>query len=83
MTIGEARIQIEQLLGWQEGDSDCFSLPTLRELVRGKDPKFDADLASFLDSGKHLFAQVSQRDQARLLNPGLHRIDYPKKHLKG
>lgn len=33
------RKRAEEVLGWREGESNCFSLPTLTSFVREKAPK--------------------------------------------
>jgi len=55
MTPDEIRSHIESLMGWKEGESVAFSFPTLRDLVRGKDPEFDVYLASYIKHGSHWF----------------------------
>jgi len=53
---------------WKPGSSIVFSLPTLRDLVRGKDPDFDNYLNEYIKGGHHLFIKYEKKT----------RIDYPK-----
>lgn len=66
----QLRAQAERLLGWREGDSRGFSLPTLREWVRGKDPALAAEIADHISGGKHLFGAPIKR--RRRQNPRRH-----------
>jgi len=54
-TADEMRVRIEELMRWNPGASERFSLPTCRDFVRGRDPKFDQELALFIERGQHLF----------------------------
>jgi hypothetical protein len=51
------RAKIEGLMGWKRGGSLSFSMRALQSFVRGKDPIFDEQLASYLDQGEHFFVK--------------------------
>lgn len=57
MISGEAealRRRAEVVLGWKPGESNCFSLPTLREFVRLKSPKLYYLLGEVIRSGRYV-----------------------------
>jgi len=49
------RAKIEGLMGWKRGGSNSFSFRALQSFIRGKDPKFDKELALYLDKGDHIY----------------------------
>lgn len=55
MTNDAIRAKIEGLMGWKRGSSICFSFRALQTFVRGKDKKFDKELALYLDKGDHFY----------------------------
>jgi len=55
----EIRSHIEKLMGWKEGESVTLSFTALRNLVRGRDPKFDLYFASYIEQGLHWFIKDS------------------------
>ena len=58
LTRGNAVTSIKQriadVLGWSPGDTDSFSLATLREWVREKDPQLASDITEVIRRGWHL-----------------------------
>ena len=54
MTVEEARDRIAKVMGWDRKGVDSFSLPTLRDFVRGKDEELDRALQDIIDQGQHL-----------------------------
>lgn len=52
------RRRAETALGWEEGASNCFSLPTLREFVREKSPKLHYLLGEVIREGRHVLEDV-------------------------
>jgi len=56
MNLASFRKRIAECLGWSVNDTRSFSLPTLRELVRGKDPELAAQFDRFLQSGRHIIS---------------------------
>ena len=61
MDVEEARDRIAELMGWTRKDADKFSLPQLREFVKGKDQKLDQRLAEIVDSKSHFFGEPLRR----------------------
>ena len=49
------RAKIEGLMGWKRGESIAFSFRALQAFVRGKDPEFDKEFASYLEEGGHIY----------------------------
>jgi hypothetical protein len=41
-------------LGWSVADTQSFSLPALREMVRGRHPRLEQEINAVLDRGSHL-----------------------------
>lgn len=48
----QLRRRAEKRLGWAEGASNCFSLPTLREFVRTASPKLYYLIGECVRSGR-------------------------------
>jgi hypothetical protein len=50
------RRRAEKLLGWKEGESNIFSLPTLRDIVRSRSPasKLYYLLSECIRTGRHI-----------------------------
>jgi hypothetical protein len=46
--------RVAQALGWSVKDTQSFSLSTLREMVRTKDPALAAEISSMIQSGSHI-----------------------------
>jgi hypothetical protein len=46
--------RIAQALGWTVPDTQGFSLATLRELVRDKDPALADEISATIRSGRHI-----------------------------
>jgi hypothetical protein len=46
--------RVAKALGWSVRDTQGFSLPTLREMVRTADPALAADISLMLSSGSHI-----------------------------
>lgn len=57
----ELRLAAEKELGWEEGASNCFSLPTLRELIREKSPELHREMSLVIQLGEHLFEPIKKR----------------------
>lgn len=57
MSVEEVRDRIAELMGWTRKDVDKFSLPQLKEFVRGKDSKLDQQLVEIIDSKSHFFGE--------------------------
>lgn len=51
MTLHE---RIAEVLDWTVPDTQGFSLATLRELVRGKDPALADEVSAVIRSGRHI-----------------------------
>lgn len=58
MTVEEARDKVADLMKWKREDVDKFSLPFLRDLVRGKDERLHREIARIIDAGEHIFTKV-------------------------
>lgn len=55
MSEAEAlRRRAEAVLGWKPGESNCFSLSTLREFIKLKSPKLWHMLGEVIRSGRHI-----------------------------
>ncbi|MGW8178178.1 MAG: hypothetical protein ACWGQW_05330 [bacterium] len=61
MNVEEARDRIAELMGWTRDGTDKFSLPQLKEFVKGKDPKLDEWLAATMESKSHFFGEPLKR----------------------
>lgn len=59
------RKRAEEVLGWCEGESNCFSLPTLTSFVREKAPKLHHELQCLIDSGAHILEPVVPKRRLR------------------
>jgi hypothetical protein len=57
MDVEEARDRIAELMGWTREGTDKFSLPQLKEFVKGKDPKLDQQLSEIIESKSHFFGE--------------------------
>lgn len=58
MTVDEIKERVAELMKWKRKDVDSFSLPALREFVRGKDPELDAAMLEMVESGGHLLTDI-------------------------
>ena len=58
MTVDEIKERIAELMKWERKDVDSFSLPALREFVRGKDPVLDDAMLEMVESGSHLLTDI-------------------------
>jgi hypothetical protein len=56
VNLATFRKRIAECLGWSVKDTRSFSLPTLRELVKDKDPELAAQFNDFLKSGRHIIS---------------------------
>jgi hypothetical protein len=59
-TVDELRARAERALGWDAGSSRQFSLPTLREFVRPKDPDLAFELSRVLQRDEHVLTGRSR-----------------------
>ena len=59
MTLENIRDQIAEVMGWSRKDVDTFSLPTLRNLVRGKATELDRILKDVIEGELHWFLTPS------------------------
>lgn len=50
--------RIAEALGWTEKDARSFSLPTLREMLRGKHPDLYAEVTGIIQRGDHILEPV-------------------------
>ena len=57
MTNDEIRTRLDELMGWTPGSSTSFSMRAMQAFIRGKDPKFDALLAEYLEAGHHIYGE--------------------------
>jgi hypothetical protein len=57
VTVEEIKERIAEVMGWSRKDVDSFSLPTMREFVKGKDVDLDHELEDAIRSGRHLFVE--------------------------
>ena len=57
MDVEEMRDHIAELMGWSREDVDKFSLPQLKEFVRGKDKALDLALAETMETKSHFFVR--------------------------
>jgi len=55
MTLEDIRDRIAELMKWSRKDVDKFSLPQLREFVKGKDEKLDHVLSDVIETKQHFF----------------------------
>jgi hypothetical protein len=55
MNNDQIRAKMDELMGWEPGSSNSFSMRAMQSFIRGKDPKFDALLSEYLDMGEHIF----------------------------
>jgi hypothetical protein len=49
------------VLGWSVKDTYSFSLPALRDMVRGKDDKLHHDISMTIEKGEHLIGKPIRR----------------------
>lgn len=56
MDLEQAKERIAEVLKWDRKDVDRFSLPTLREMIREKDPELHQDISDLIERGQHLFS---------------------------
>jgi len=57
VTVEEIKERIAKVMGWSRKDVDSFSLPAMREFVKGKDEDLDHELEDAIRSGAHLFVE--------------------------
>jgi hypothetical protein len=53
--------RIAEKLGWTESEVQSFSLPTLRELVRGVSPKLAYEITQVMNSREYFFEAVPRK----------------------
>jgi len=59
--VEDLRDRIAKVMSWDRKGVDSFSLPQLREFVRGKDPKLDNDIELCIRTGSHLFTKPTKK----------------------
>ena len=57
--------RIAEALGWTESECRSFSLATLREFVRAKDPGLATEITEILDEGRHIAVAAPPRKRPR------------------
>ena len=60
-TVDALHERIAKILGWKIPDCRNFSLKTLRELIREKNPRLARQIQEVVDSGEHLFHQPEKK----------------------
>jgi hypothetical protein len=57
MNNDQIRAKMDELMDWEPGSSNSFSMRAMQTFIRGKDSKFDQLLAEYLDMGEHLYGE--------------------------
>jgi len=63
VTLNDIKNRIAKAMGWERKDVDSFSLPALRDFVRGKDPDLDRALKTVIDNGLHLYVKPDSEER--------------------
>jgi len=60
VTLEQIKERIAKVMGWSRKEVDSFSLPTMREFVRGKDEELDKALLDVIETKSHLFTPIDE-----------------------
>ena len=53
--------RIAETLGWTVKEAQSFSLATLREVVREKNPKLAHVISDVIQNGEHIYVKVPEK----------------------